>query len=159
VHHAFSELLRQSGLDYAIVKPPALFSAFLDAIAMAKKGWLANLGHGQSRTNPIHEADLAQVVVKAIAQPNAVIEAGGTQILTRKQINEIVQRYANPQKRLSTVPLGLLRALLPLVKIFDRNQYHKFAFFAEVMQHDVLAPQVGERKFEDYVKEAVARGR
>ena len=45
VHHDFSELLKKSGIDYSIVKPPAIFSAFIDMIEMAKKGQLVNIGH------------------------------------------------------------------------------------------------------------------
>ncbi len=153
VHHAFSEVLKQSGIDYAIVKPPALFSAFQDVIAMARKGQLVNLGSGTARTNPIFEGDLARVVVDSIAQPNAVIEAGGKHTYTRRQLNEIIQQQVNPGKKLTTVPIGVIKALLPILKLFDRNTYHKFAFFIEVMQHDVLAPPVGEKTFEAYIQE------
>jgi hypothetical protein len=39
-----------------------------------------------------------------------------------------------------------------LVKISSKNLYDKLAFFVEVMQHDLLAPKVGETKLADYVK-------
>jgi uncharacterized protein YbjT (DUF2867 family) len=43
VHHELSEKLKQSGLDYCIIKPPSIFSAYLDVVDMARKGRLANL--------------------------------------------------------------------------------------------------------------------
>jgi uncharacterized protein YbjT (DUF2867 family) len=155
VHHDFSELLKKSVLDYSIIKPPAIFSAFIDMIDMAKKGQLVNIGKGDKKTNPIYEGDLAKIIVEAINKQNCIIEAGGKTIYTRKQLNEIVQNEIDVKKKLRTVPLGLFKISLPIIKLFSKNTYDKFAFFSEVMQHDTIAPQVGTKTFEDYVKHKV----
>ncbi len=152
VHHEFSERLRASGLDYAVIQPPAIMSAFLDLIKMAEKGMLTTIGKGDSRTNPICETDLARVVVDAIDQPNATIAAGGQTVYTRRQINEIIQQAARPGKKVWNVPAGMVRAALPFWKILSRNLYDKLAFFLEVNEHDVLAPRVGETRLEEYVR-------
>lgn len=151
VHHEFSERLKASGLNYSIVKPPALFSAFKEAADLARKGRLVNIGKGDRKTNPIYEGDLAKVIVSSIKQDHAVVEAGGMEILTRKQILEIIQEKVKPGKPLRTIPMGLVQKLLPLVKLLNRNQYDKLAFFLEVMQHDVVAPAVGEMRLKDYL--------
>lgn len=152
VHHDFTELLKQSGIDYSIIKPPAIFSAFIDMIEMAKKGQLVNIGKGDKKTNPIYEGDLAKITVESINKPNSIIEAGGRTIYTRKQLNEIVQKEIDNQKSIKTVPLRLFKATLPIIKLFSKNTYDKFAFFIEVMQNDTIAPQVGTMTFEEYVK-------
>lgn len=152
VHHHFSELLKKSGIDYSIVKPPAIFSAFIDMIAMAKKGQLVNIGKGDKKTNPIYEGDLAKITVDAINKSNIIIEAGGKTIYTRKQLNEIVQKEINNQKNLKSVPVILLKASLPIIKLFNKNTFDKYAFFIEVIQHDTIAPQLGEMTFEEYVR-------
>ena len=152
VHHEFSEALKRSGIDYSIIKPPAIFSAFIDVVEMSKKGRLVHLGKGDKKTNPIFEGDLAKIAVDSIKHPNSTVEAGGKMIYTRRQINEIIQNQVNPGKKLRTVPLAVLKLTLPLVKIFDKNLFDKFAFFVEVMQHDTIAPQVGTMRFEDYLK-------
>lgn len=152
VHHDFSELLKKSGLDYSIVKPPAIFSAYAAMFDMARKGQLVTLGKGDKRTNPIYEGDLAKVVVGAIQQRNSTIEAGGKKSYTRKQLNEIIQAEVNQKKKTRAVPLGLVKATLPLIRLFDKNTYDKFAFFTAVMQEDAMAPPVGEMSFENYVK-------
>jgi uncharacterized protein YbjT (DUF2867 family) len=157
VHHDFSELLKKSGIDYSIIKPPAIFSAFIDMIAMAKKGQLVNIGKGDKKTNPIYEGDLAKITVEAISNQNSVIEAGGKTIYTRKQLNEIVQNEINNQKNIRTVPMGLFKMTLPIIKLFNKNTYDKFAFFIEVLQHDTIAPQVGTMTFEYYVKQKANR--
>jgi len=151
VHHAFSEKLKSSGIDYSIVQPTAIFCAFTDMIAMAKKGNLVTIGHGRHRTNPIYEGDLAKIIVDAIYQSNAIIGAGGKYIYTRKQLNDIIQQAVNPKKQVRSVPGGLFGLALFFMKPFARNSYDKFAFFSQVAQHDTIAPQLGEMKFEDYI--------
>jgi uncharacterized protein YbjT (DUF2867 family) len=152
VHHDFSELLIKSGIDYSIIKPPAIFSAFIDMIEMAKKGQLINIGQGDKKTNPIYEGDLAKITVNSINMQNSITETGGKTIYTRKQLNEIVQDEINNRKKLRTIPIGLFRSALPIIRLFSKNTFDKFAFFIEVMQHDTIAPQLGTMTFEEYVK-------
>lgn len=151
-HHDFSELLIRSGIDYSIIKPPAIFSAFLDMIGMAKKGQLINIGKGDKRTNPIYEGDLAKITVDAISKKNVIIEAGGKTIYTRRQLNEIIQNEIDNKKKLKSIPVLLWKVVLPIVKLFSKNMYDKFAFFIEVMQNDTIAPQIGEMSFEEYIR-------
>jgi len=152
VHHEFSLKLISSGIDYTIIKPPAIFSAFKDMVEMAKKGKLINIGLGDKKTNPIYEGDLARITVDNINDRNRIIEVGGKTIYTRRQLNEIVQQAINPDKSIRNVPLGVFRCLLPILKIFNKNTFDKFAFFIEVMQHDTVAPQLGDMTFEEYTK-------
>ncbi len=152
VHHDFSELLIKSGIAYSVIKPPAIFSAFIDMIEMAEKGQLMNMGAGDKKTNPIYEGDLAKITVDTINKPNGTFEAGGKTIYTRKQLNEIVQNEVDKGKKLRSIPVGLFKFILPLIKLFSKNTFDKFAFFIEVMQHDTIAPQLGTTTFENYVR-------
>jgi uncharacterized protein YbjT (DUF2867 family) len=126
-------------------------------IDMARKGKLINIGSGASKTNPIFEGDLARICVNSIPQSNQTIDAGGKTVYSRRELNEIVQRETDPTKKIKNVPLGLVKFSLPLMRLFDKNSYDKFAFFTEVMSHDTIAPQLGEKKFEDYVREQVGK--
>lgn len=153
VHHLFSERLKASGIDYSIIKPPAIFCAFLDMIDMAKKGKLINLGSGEHKTNPIYEGDLGKIIVESIKQHNVTIEAGGKKVYSRKELNEIIQDRVDNSKKIRTVPLAVFKLALPIIKVFNKNSYDKFAFFAEVIQHDTIAPQHGEKTFEEYISE------
>lgn len=153
VHHDVSMLIQQSGMDYSIIKPPAIFSAFIDMIDMAAKGRLMNIGIGDKITNPIYEGDLARVIVNSIKQPFAIVEAGGKSIYSRKQLNEIVQQAVDSSRKVRRIPMPIFKILVRTMAIFDRNTFDKFAFFAEVMQHDTIAPRIGDMRFEDYIKE------
>ena len=151
VHHDFSQLLKKSGIDYSIIKPPSIFSAYLDVVDMARKGRLVNFGKGDKRTNPIYEGDLAVVCVNSISSPHCEIEAGGIETLTRRQINELIQQHVNPSKKIPTIPTWLIEVILPLLRITNKNLFDKFSFFVEVMQHDVVAPPVGQLTLKEYL--------
>jgi uncharacterized protein YbjT (DUF2867 family) len=153
VHHEFSERVKASGINYSIIKPPAIMCAFIDVIKMAREGKLMNIGKGDKVTNPIYEGDLAKVAVDAIKKNNAVIEAGGKRSYTRKQLNEIVQNEVKPGKKLISIPLYMIEMGLPLMKLFSKNAYDKFAFYIEVMKTDTNAPEIGDMSFEDYIRE------
>jgi hypothetical protein len=118
---------------------------------MAKKGRLANLGAGNNRTNPIYEGDLAVVCVNSINQSKSEIEAGGKETLSRREINEIIQQHANPSKKIPTIPTWVMKVLLPLIRIVNKNLFDKFDFFVEVMQHDIVAPPVGQLTLKEYL--------
>lgn len=158
-HHLFSQKLIASGIDYSIVQPPALFSAFIDLIHMAQKGRLMQLGKGDKATNPIGESDLAKVCVEAINKTNAVVTAGGEKIYTRKEITDIIQRLVDPGKKVRTVPAGVVKTFLPVLKLFNKNQYDKFAFFMRVLEEDTLADRIGKLSLEEYVKNYLAGNR
>lgn len=152
VHHAFSEQLIASGIDYLIIKPPAIFSSFLDLFPLAKKGMLFTIGSGAKRTNPIYEVDLAYTCIQSLQLKNTVLEIGGETIYTRRQLNEMMQTILCPSKKTRSIPVWFFTMCLPLLKIWNKNLYDKFAFFIAVMNEDTIAPQIGKMKFEDYVK-------
>lgn len=150
VHDDFSNTLKDSGLNYAIVQPPAIMSSFLDLANMARSGWLMTIGSGAYRTNPISERDLAKVCADVIGQQNAVVAAGGQHVYTRHEINEIIQRLTAPDKKVRHLPVWVLRSALPFWKVLNRNMYDKLAFFNEVIHHEIIAPQVGSQSLEEY---------
>lgn len=158
VHHEFSERLKSSGLNYSIIKPPAIFSGFLDMIAMAKKGQLINIGKGDKKTNPIYEGDLAKACIGAIHTNNETVEIGGKAVYSRKELYHIIQKEVNPQKSIKNIPIGLFKFSLPFLKIISRNMYDKFAFFTAVIEEDTIAPQVGQMEFSEYIKLKIAKG-
>lgn len=152
VHHEFAERLKVSGINYSIIKPPAIFSSFLDMVDMAKKGYLFTIGKGDKQTNPVYEGDLANECIGAIKEENVTKEIGGETIYTRRQLNDIIQKEVCPTKSTKNIPLWLFKVTLPILRVLARNMYDKFAFFAAVLQEDTIAPQVGQMKFEEYMR-------
>ena len=76
-------------------------------------------------------------------------------MFTRKEINELIQNIVAPNKKTRSIPFGMFKALLPLIKLFDRNSYDKFAFFLAVMEDDILAPQIGETSLRSYIESLI----
>ena len=157
VHEQFARELKQSGLDYAIIKPPALFSAFDEMISMAMKGFLFNLGKGDKRTNPIYDGDVARIVVSSINQHNEEIEVGGGKVYSRAEIASIIQQYAAPHRKVRTLPAPVLKFILPFVRLLNKNTYDKLVFFAAVATVDIIAPALGEADFPEYIRAEVNR--
>ncbi len=156
VHEQFCRILINSGIDYSVIKPPAIYSAFLDMIDLASKGRLVSIGSGEFKTNPIYEGDLAKIIVDNIHRSNCIVEAGGKNIYSRIQMLEIIQQNVNPANKIQKLPLKLVKMVLPVLSIINKNAYDKFAFFLKVMNTDTLAPQIGEQSFEEYIKDKIA---
>ncbi len=140
----------EAEITHHIVKPPALFCAFNEMIPMARKGLLVQFGKGDHLTNPIHEEDVAQIAVSGIGGQNSIIEAGGPETFTRRQLVERIQSIIAPKKTVKTVPTGLVKISLPLLKLLDRNTYDKLAFITTVMEVETIAPCIGSQSFESY---------
>lgn len=151
VHHKFSELLINSGLNYSIVKPPALFSALDDFVLMANKGILINMGSGNSETNPIFEGDLAELITRNLNNKNEIIEAGGISKYSRIELLRIIKAEVNPNAILITIPVKLIKFGLWFLKYLDKNSYDKYMFFLEVATVDTLAPSFGKTNYESYL--------
>jgi len=75
----------------------------------------------------------------------------GTTWLLLKESHKLITKQYQWQIK-DTNSVGLFKMALPMIKIFSKNTYDKFAFFIEVMQKDTIAPQIGEMTFENYVK-------
>jgi uncharacterized protein YbjT (DUF2867 family) len=153
-HEEVVDRLRASGLDWGVVRPTAFFSALQDFLAMARKGVVPEIGDGSARTNPIHEADLAQVCVTALERTGPTeLDAGGEQVLTRHQIVELAFAALGKPVRVRRLAPGLVRASSWLLYPFHPRLAQVSAFFSTISQHDAVAPAAGKRTLSDYFRE------
>ena len=65
-HERFVDLLRSSELASTIVRPTGFFAFQAAIVEMARKGHGIVVGSGEARTNPVHEADVAEICAAAI---------------------------------------------------------------------------------------------
>ncbi|MFT5217778.1 MAG: hypothetical protein ACI83H_002919, partial [Glaciecola sp.] len=82
----FVDELKESGLDYTIMRPNGFFSDMKDFLAMAKKGKVYLFGKGNFKLNPIHGDDLAQVCVDKMSSDEKDISVGGPDMLTQNEL-------------------------------------------------------------------------
>lgn len=82
--------------------------------AMAALPWVTPVvGEGSQPFNPIHAADLAQIVLDSLdSPPRGMVEVGGPQIVTQAAMIQSYRRWLGlPPARVWRLPLGLARAM------------------------------------------------
>ena len=153
-HERFADELRASGMEHAIVRPTGFFSFFGEIAKLAKRGRGVVIGSGEARTNPIHEADLAEVCADAVAEGEREIGVGGPDVFTRAEIVELAFRAVGrpAPKKLTHVPPGGFRGAAAVLKPLNRRIAALLAFGADVSQVDCVAPAYGTRRLEDYFR-------
>jgi uncharacterized protein YbjT (DUF2867 family) len=156
-HEAFVAALGESGMPHTVVRPTGYFSFFGEIFRMAAKGRGPVLGDGRARTNPIHEADVAEVCADALASGEREISVGGPETLTRAEIVETAFRAAGRPPRLMHVPVWVFGAAATVARPLNPRLAALLAFGAAVSQVDCVAPAYGTRTLEDYFR-ALATG-
>lgn len=151
-HERFAENLQESGIDYTIIRPTGFFSIFNDMFDMARKGRGIVIGDGSAKTNPIHEADLAEACVAAILNGKPEQDIGGPQVLTRRQIVELAFEVVGKQPKISSVPPWVFKGATAALQLVNPRIAALLAFGAEVSVSETVAPAHGKRRLVDYYR-------
>lgn len=153
----FAEALRQSGMDYCLVKPTGFFSDMDEFLAMAQKGSAYLFGTGNFKMNPIDGTDLAKACVAAIENDEKEFDIGGPEILTHQQIAEAAFKVLHKPARIRHISLIIKNIVLFLLHTFTRVQtYGPVEFLMAVLTIDMVAPPYGSHKLEDHFREKAA---
>lgn len=147
----FVDALKQSGLEYCIIRPNGFFSDMTEFYEMAKKGRIYLFGTGQWHANPIHGADLAQVCVDALFERQQEVEVGGPDVLSQKQIAEAAFSAIDRPVKITYLPDWIRRGALWAARTFTNSKgYGPIEFFLTVLSQDMVAPQHGQRRLREY---------
>jgi uncharacterized protein YbjT (DUF2867 family) len=147
-HEDFVDVLKASGMDYAIIRPTGFFSDISEFYQMAKRGRVYLLGRGDNKVNPIHGADLAVTCADALDGERQEIDVGGPEVLTYREIAELAFRVQGKPVKISSMPMFFVKPLIWLTRLFNRHQGELLAFMATAMISDVVAPPTGKRRLE-----------
>ncbi len=142
--------LKQSGLDYAVVRPTGYFSDMSETFKMAQSGRVYLLGSGQNKINPIHGADLADVCVSAASGKEQDIAVGGPHTYTHQGIAELAFAVLGKTPKISKIPIWTVNLALKFLRPFSSHYHTIGSFFATVMQNDFDAPKSGQHSLKDY---------
>ncbi len=147
----FVDKLKESGLDYTVIRPTGFFSDMLEFLNMAKKGRVYLFGSGENSINPIHGADLAEVCVNAINKSDNEINVGGPVTYTYNEIAGLAFSAINKKTKISTIPIWIIRLILPLMRTFSSSKtYGPVEFMMTALTMDGLAPSYGKEKLKDF---------
>jgi uncharacterized protein YbjT (DUF2867 family) len=152
-HEKVVEALRNSTLDYRVIRPTGLFSAMEEILLVASRGLLPEFQGGVARTNPIHDADLAEFCVDALFGDTRERDVGGPEALTRRQIAELAYDAIGKTLRTRRVPVSALRGAGLLMRPFCPRMGHLFTFIADILVQDVVAPCYGTRTIGAFFRE------
>jgi NADH dehydrogenase len=125
LHYASSKakaeaLVRDSGLDWTILKPSLQFGegdGFFNIIAglvRLSPGLVPVPGRGGSRFQPIHSGDVASVVVRVLADPATIgesYELGGPRYWTYREITHEVAGALGKRRLIVPMPVPLIRVV------------------------------------------------
>lgn len=150
----FVDQLKQSGLKYTVIRPNGFFSDMKDFLMMAKLGRVYLFGKGEKVLNPIHGADLAEVVVKAIASNEKEISVGGPDLLTQNEIAEMAFLAFNKPSQITHLPNWLRHLIIYGTRLLTKTStYGPIEFFLTLMARENIAPRYGSRRVQDFFKQ------
>ncbi len=148
---AFVDELKKSGLDYTVVRPNGFFSDMKDFLNMAEKGRVFLFGNGEQLMNPIHGADLAEIILSMIDDPSKEYTVGGPDILTQNEIAELAFDASNRVPKILHLPDWTRRlALWSVRKFTPEENYGPIEFFLTLMADDNVAMRYGNHKLKDF---------
>ncbi len=150
----FVDELKQSGLEYCIIRPNGFFSDMTEFFKMAQKGRVYLFGTGKLKLNPIHGEDLAELCVNQIKSDVKEIDVGGPETFTHKEIAEMAFKIVGKKPKITYIPNWLRKFLLQLGRIvMSKYKYGSFEFFMNAMAMEMLAPKYGKHSLKEYFKE------
>jgi uncharacterized protein YbjT (DUF2867 family) len=156
-HARVEDHLRASGLDARVLRPTGFFSAFAKLFDLARRGPVPLFGDGQARSNPIHDADLAEACADAVeGKTPATFALGGPDILTRRQMLELAFEALHTPLRTFAMPLALVDTLCTWMRPFFPRTSDITRFVTYVSTHDCIAPTYGSRTLAAYYRQRAA---
>lgn len=123
LHYASSKakaelIVRESSLDWTVLRPSLQFGegdGFFNIIAglvRISPGLVPVPGNGSARFQPIHAADVASVVVRALADPTTVghsYDLGGPRYWTYKEITREILTALGKKRLIVPMPVAMIR--------------------------------------------------
>ncbi len=158
---ATEEIVRQSGIVYAIIRPTLVFG--VEDILIHNMAWLLRHaplypipGDGQYRTRPVYVGDVARIAIDAAAgTSNLVTDAAGPDVLTYEELVRAIRSAVRSRSWLLHVPppvaLAAAWGMNPLVRdvIVTSEELHGL-MHEVVMSHE---PPKGTTRFREWLSQ------
>ena len=142
--------LKESGMEYRIVRPCGYFSDMGVLYDMASKGRVYLVGEGSNRMNPIHGRDLAEVCVDTAEGNELEVEAGGPDIMTQRDAAVLAFEVAHKPVKITVIPMWLARALVKFIGLLSRQFGDLADFIVTAGEIDGVGPRRGTTTLKSY---------
>ncbi|CAA0111316.1 NAD(P)H azoreductase [Halioglobus japonicus] len=142
--------LKQSGLEYRIIRPCGYFSDMGVLYDMARKGRSFLIGQGNNRMNPIHGRDLAEACVDAAEGETLEVEAGGPDIMTQREAAELAFEVAGNPVKITVIPMWLARGLARFIGLLSTQFGDLADFIVTAGELDGVGPKRGKTSLKSY---------
>ena len=156
--------LKASGIDYTVFRPTGYFNDItLVYDKVATKGVYNLYGSPDVKMNPLHAADFADLVAKAIETPdwrNIEKDVGGPDILNRREIAELAFKVLGKKPDIRVKPLWQFTMIMYIMRLVNFNVYHLFQFLHFTWSTPwMAAAKHGHRRLENYWMELQKEGK
>lgn len=155
-HERFVQTLHRSPMPHTVVRATAGFEAVEEAMILLRAGhpWL--FGESESRTNPIHEEDLADFCAGAVSDDRTELSVGGPRTLSRFEIARLARvALAHSPGRYG----GRDTLARPVLRRTNRRIRDLLAFGSAISALDIVAPAFGRRDLAQHLTAVAASGR
>lgn len=152
------DALRAGSMPWTVIRPSGFYNDMLEFLEMAKRGrvWIPG---GGARFNPIHGADLAEVCLDAVENPDAGgsnIPAGGPDCLTMREVAQLAFEAIGRTPRISTIPTWVLRAAGTMLRPFNVNVASLILMMSVFAGQDFCCDAYGTHRLADHFNDFAA---
>ncbi|MEZ5294886.1 MAG: hypothetical protein R2697_01010 [Ilumatobacteraceae bacterium] len=143
--------LRAGSMTETIIRPTGFFNDMRAFRDMAERGRAWLIGDDRTRINPIHGADLAEVIRDVLASDDTSDRSvGGPDVLTQAEVARLAFEGAGrASEKVSTVPSGVVRAVGRLIGPVNPNAGANLRMFAVMGEQDMVGEAVGTHHLAD----------
>jgi uncharacterized protein YbjT (DUF2867 family) len=150
-HERVVDAVIASGLPYTVLRPTGIFSTFRRLWGFARLGLFPIPGSKDARSNPIHEDDIAAAALAAIPGPSAELDLGGPDVLTRRDMGEIMMHAAGRRGGVCVhSPTWFHLGCAAMLGVISPRVWHMLRFYLAISEFDNVVPAVGRHHLADY---------
>jgi uncharacterized protein YbjT (DUF2867 family) len=149
-HEKVVSALKDSSMEYRIVRPCGYFSDMGAIIDMAKSGRVYLVGDGSNKMSPIHGRDLARVCVETAQGDELEVEAGGPDTMTQREAAVLAFDVMDKPAKITVIPLWLARGLVKFIALLSTQFGDLAEFIVTAGEIDGVGPVRGTITLRSY---------
>lgn len=152
-HEKVVTALKDSGMEYRIVRPCGYFSDMGVLYTMAKKGRSYLVGDGSNNMNPIHGRDLARICVETAEGDALEVEAGGPDVMTQREAAELAFDVVGKTPKITVIPMWMARGLVKFIAMLSTQFGDLAEFIVTAGEIDGVGPKRGTTSLRKYFED------